>query len=152
MKLDAIDCRILNELQEDGRLSNQDLADKVALSPSACLRRVKILEEQGAIDRYQAILSPKKLGYELDAIVHISMEKSGEDWHEAFMSQIKKFDEIIQAHVVTGGCNYIVYVRTKTLSDFSEFIVRQLYKVNGISDICSYIVLETVKQQSKLRL
>ncbi len=152
MKLDAIDCRILNELQEDGRLSNQDLADKVALSPSACLRRVKILEEQGAIDRYQAILSPKKLGYELDAIVHISMEKSGKDWHEAFMSQIKKFDEIIQAHVVTGGCNYIVYVRTKTLSDFSEFIVRQLYKVNGISDICSYIVLETVKQQSKLRL
>ena len=81
MQIDAIDRRILSRLQENSQISNQDLAEQVSLSPSACLRRVRALEEGGLIKRYRAVLTPK-LGFELEAIVHVALDQSRSGWHE----------------------------------------------------------------------
>ena len=82
MQIDAIDQRILYRLQENGHLSNQELAEQVSLSPSACLRRVRALEEAGLIRGYRAVLDPEKLGFELEALVHVSLDQSRPGWHE----------------------------------------------------------------------
>lgn len=145
MKVDSIDLRILVALQNDGRLSNQDLAEKVALSPSACLRRVRLLEEFGLIRGYHAELDPVKLGFELEAVVHVTLDRALEDWHDRFQQQIQQFDEITTAYVVSGPTNYILHIRTHSLADFSNFIVNKLNKVPGMRDINSYIVLQKIK-------
>ncbi|MCW3478416.1 Lrp/AsnC family transcriptional regulator [Neisseriaceae bacterium JH1-16] len=147
MQVDAIDWRILAALQDNGRLSNQDLADKVALSPSACLRRVRALEENGLIRGYRAELDALKLGFELEAMVHITMDRSREDWHERFQSQINQFDEVTAAYVVSGPTNYVLHVRTHNLTAFSNFIVEKLNKVPGMRDINSYIVMKKIKDR-----
>jgi len=145
MQVDAIDTRILAALQRNGRLSNQDLADQVALSPSACLRRVRTLEESGLIRGYRAELDAVALGFELEAIVQVTLDRSREDWHGEFMQQVQAFDEVTAAFVVTGPCNYILQLRCRNLSAFSDFIVEKLNKVPGMRDICSHIVMKTLK-------
>jgi Lrp/AsnC family leucine-responsive transcriptional regulator len=145
MKIDVIDVRILDALQRDGRLSNQDLAEKVALSPSACLRRVRALEEFGFIRGYHAELDPIKLGFELEAIVHVSLDRSLEDWNGKFLEGIRQFEEVTTAYIVSGACNYILHVRTRSLGDFSSFVVNKLNKMQGMRDICSYIVMQKLK-------
>ena len=85
MILDATDLRLLHFLQQDGRISNQELAEKVALSPSACLRRLRLLESEGVISGYRAVLNAEQLGIELEAIVHLSLRQDMEDWHETFI-------------------------------------------------------------------
>ncbi|NWK79081.1 Lrp/AsnC family transcriptional regulator [Aquitalea sp. LB_tupeE] len=145
MQLDAIDVRILSALQHNGRLSNQDLADQVALSPSACLRRVRALEEGGLIRGYHAELNALALGFELEAIVQVTLDRSRDDWHDEFLQQIEAFEEVTAAFVVTGPCNYILQVRCRSLPAFSEFIVEKLNKVPGMRDFSSFIVLKIVK-------
>jgi len=88
MILDATDLRLLHFLQQDGRISNQELAEKVALSPSACLRRLRLLESEGVISGYRAVLNAEQLGIELEAIVHLSLRQDVEDWHETFIKTI----------------------------------------------------------------
>ncbi|MFC7418931.1 Lrp/AsnC family transcriptional regulator [Iodobacter arcticus] len=150
MHTDAIDWRILAALQQNGRLSNQDLADQVALSPSACLRRVRALEEQGLIKGYHAVLDAQQLGHELEAIVHISLDSSREGWHDEFLQQITIFSEIAAAYIVTGNCNYILHVRCQNLAAFSTFMVERLNKLPGMRDVCSYIVMKKIKDQLSL--
>ncbi|RQO73008.1 AsnC family transcriptional regulator [Aquitalea sp. FJL05] len=145
MQLDAIDVRILSALQHNGRLSNQDLADQVALSPSACLRRVRTLEEGGLIRGYHAELDAVALGFELEAIVQVTLDRSRDDWHGEFLQQMEAFEEVTAAYVVTGPCNYILHVRCRSLPAFSDFIVEKLNKVPGMRDFSSFIVLKTVK-------
>ncbi|WP_293765324.1 Lrp/AsnC family transcriptional regulator [uncultured Aquitalea sp.] len=152
MQLDAIDWRILSALQENGRLSNQDLADKVALSPSACLRRVRSLEEAGMIKGYRAELDAAALGFELEAVVQVTLDRSRDNWHEDFQSQVAAFPEVTAAWVVTGPCNYVLLVRTRSLAAFSAFIVDKLNKVPGMRDICSHIVMKTLKDERRLPL
>lgn len=147
MQVDLIDWRILAALQQNGRLSNQDLADKVALSPSACLRRVRALEENGLIRGYRAELDALKLGFELEAMVHVTLDRSCDDWHERFQAQMEEFDEVTAAYVVSGPANYILHVRTHTLTAFSDFIVEKLNKVPSMRDINSYIVLKKIKDR-----
>lgn len=144
MKLDLIDCRILNALQEQGRLSNQELADKISLSPSACFRRVKLLEESGIISSYKAVLNFKKVGFGVEAIIHVSIEQSQSDWHDHFSKEIAKMSEVVNAYVVTGDCNHILFVRSTSLEAFSNFIINRLNKINGVKDLCTYIVLDCI--------
>src|SRR5580692_9452034 len=89
MKLDASDVKILSCLQEDGRISNLDLAEKVFLSPSSCLRRVRMLEEGGIISRYSAILDAGAVGLELEAFVQVTMRRDVERWHESFSAALR---------------------------------------------------------------
>ncbi|WP_174874003.1 Lrp/AsnC family transcriptional regulator [Vogesella oryzae] len=147
MQLDAIDFRILTALQGNGRLSNQDLADKVALSPSACLRRVRTLEENGLIQGYHARLDAGQLGFELEAIVHVTVDHSHPDWHDIFLARVNDFDEVVAAYVVSGACNYVLHIRARGLNAFSTFVVEKLNKLPGMRDICSYIVMKTLKDK-----
>ncbi|NLR74431.1 MULTISPECIES: Lrp/AsnC family transcriptional regulator [Leeia] len=145
LSLDALDLRILSLLQQDGRISNQTLAERVALSPSACLRRVRLLEEAGAIAGYQAILDARRLGLELEAIVQVSMRQDMEGWHESFLDAVQQWPEVVAAYIVTGDSNYILRVRARNLQEYSEFAINRLYKTRGVMDIRSNIVMQRIK-------
>ncbi|MEJ2767618.1 Lrp/AsnC family transcriptional regulator [Mycetohabitans sp. B46] len=145
ISLDAIDCRILALLQEDGRASNLKVAERIALSPSACLRRMRLLEEQGVIERYRASLSREKLGFELEAFVQVSMRNDQPNWHEKFAAALRDWPEVVGAFVVTGESHYMLRVLSHNLKHFSDFIISRLYKAPGVMDIRSNIVLQTLK-------
>ena len=152
MKIDTIDCRILMALQSDGRVSNQDLADRVALSPSACLRRVRALEEGGLIRGYHAELDAALLGFELEAVVQITLDSGRDHWHEDFQRWVGQVSEVTSAWIVTGDCNYMLMVRTTSLSEFSAFIIEKLNRLPGMRDIRSYVVMRTIKRTPQLEV
>jgi len=150
MNPDTIDQRILYCLQENSQLSNQQLAERVALSPSACLRRVRALEESGLIRGYRAVLDAKKLGFELEAIVHVSLDQTRPNWHEQFIDSLAAHDEITQVCIVTGSCNYILTVRTRNLTSFSQLVEQTLIKLPGVRDLRSHIVLRKTKDRGTM--
>lgn len=143
--LDTTDLRILQCLRDDGRISNQDLAERVSLSPSACLRRVRLLEERGVIAGYRACFSGEAMGVEVEAIVHVSMRQDTPDWHDRFLEALAAWPEVVAAHVVTGESNYVLHVQARDLKHYSEFIVDKLYRAAGVMDIRSNLVLKKVK-------
>ncbi|WP_323071962.1 Lrp/AsnC family transcriptional regulator [Mycetohabitans endofungorum] len=145
ISLDATDCRILTLLQEEGRVSNLELAERIALSPSACLRRMRLLEEQGVIECYRASLSREKLGFELEAFVQVSMRNDQPNWHEKFAAALRDWPEVVGAFVVTGESHYVLRVLSHNLKHFSDFILSRLYKAPGVMDVRSNIVLQTLK-------
>lgn len=145
MGLDAADLKILHYLQQDGRMSNLDLAEKVFLSPSSCLRRVRMLEESGIISRYGAVLNPAALGLEVDAFVQVTMRRDVEHWHENFSAALQQWPEVIGSYIITGEANYLLRVRARNLQHFSAFVLERLYKTAGVLDIRSNIVLQTLK-------
>lgn len=147
--LDTIDWRVLNYLHHDGRMSNQTLADKVALSPSACLRRVKALEAAGIIEGYAARLNLKTLGLELEAMVHVMINQSQASWHADFINQIEAIPEIAHAFVVTGACNYILHIKAKNLITFSDLVINKLHQMPMVRELCSYLVLAEVKNNPR---
>ncbi|ALD89830.1 AsnC/Lrp family transcriptional regulator [Cupriavidus gilardii CR3] len=147
MTLDPIDLRILTCLQQNGRISNQDLAERVALSPSACLRRVRLLEESGVIGGYRAWFDAERLGLELEAIVQVSMRPAVEGWHDTFNAAVQSWPEVLSAYVITGDSNYILRVQARNLKHYSDFIVNRLYRTPGVMDIRSNIVLQRIKTE-----
>lgn len=149
MKLDALDLKILGTLQANGRLSNQELADLVALSPSACHRRVKLLEEHGYIEGYNATLSAPKLGFRIEAFVELDISQLNEAAHDYFAREIQAMDEVVNAFIITGKANYLLYVRTRDFEEFSQFIVNRLNKLRGVTRIHSQIVLDKLKSRGK---
>jgi DNA-binding Lrp family transcriptional regulator len=148
VSLDATDCRILNVLQNEGRISNLDLAERISLSPSACLRRLRLLEEQGVIERYRACLNREALGLELEAFVQVSMRNDQENWHERFATAVREWPEVVAAFVVTGESHYLLRVLAHSLKHYSDFVLSKLYKAPGVMDIRSNIVLQTLKEDS----
>ncbi|OZI72053.1 Lrp/AsnC family transcriptional regulator [Bordetella genomosp. 12] len=145
MTLDSIDLKIIALLRQEGRLSNQHLAERVALSPSACLRRLRTLEEGGVILGYQAVVDPRHTGQAFEAIVHVSLDQAQPHWHEAFVAQLAGWPEVHEASIVTGASNYILQVRTEDLAAFSTFVVDKLNRAHGVREICSHIVMRKVK-------
>src|SRR3954453_9231395 len=127
MKLDTIDLKLLNLLQADGRISNLELAEKVFLSPSACLRRVRLLEDAGMISRYSAVLDPAALGLEVDAFVQVTMRRDVEHWHENFTAALQTWPEVVGSYIITGEANYLLRVRARSLKHFSAFVLEKLY-------------------------
>lgn len=145
MEQDAIDFKLLQSLQEDGRISNLELAERVFLSPSACLRRVRQLEEKGVIARYAALLDPSRVGLEVDAFVQVTMRRDVEQWHENFSAAVQTWPEVSGAYIITGEANYLLRVRARSLKHFSAFVLDKLYKTKGVLDIRSNIVLQNIK-------
>jgi DNA-binding Lrp family transcriptional regulator len=150
MNLDATDLKILSCLQQDGRISNLDLAEKIFLSPSSCLRRVRALEEGGVIKRYGAILDAEALGLELEAFVQVTMRHDVERWHEGFIEALRNWPEVVGSFIITGEANYLLRVRARNLKHYSAFVLDKLYKTAGVLDIRSNIVLETIKDTPAL--
>lgn len=142
MKFDAIDLKILKILQDNARLSNQEIAELVNLSTSACHRRIKLLESSGVIEKYMAKLNYAKMGIHIEAIVEIKLAQLTEFDHKSFLSAIEKFEEVTKAYIITGESNYVLHVATKDLNAFSQFVIYKLNKVKGITNINSKIILE----------
>ncbi|WP_254221884.1 Lrp/AsnC family transcriptional regulator [Burkholderia multivorans] len=148
ISLDAADCRILDVLQKDGRISNLELANRIALSPSACLRRLRVLEEQGVIANYRAHLDREVLGIEIEAFVQVSMRNDQENWHEQFVGRLGDWPEVVSAYMVTGGTHYLLRVIASSFRRYSDFIANRLYKAPGVMDITSFVVMQTLKEDA----
>jgi Lrp/AsnC family transcriptional regulator, leucine-responsive regulatory protein len=145
-KLDRTDLRILHELQREGRLAVVTLAERVALSPTACQRRVQRLEESGAIERYAAVVSPAALGLEIQAFIQVRIERQSKETTEAFEDAVRKLPEVRACYVMTGDLDFLLHVFVADLKAFSDFAMHRLIGVPGVKDVRSSLVLESIKE------
>jgi len=150
--LDAIDHRILEILQREGRLSNQELADRVALSPAPCLRRVRALEQAGVIRQYAALLEPRKVGLGMTAIITVKLEKKGNMPAESFAKAVRSWPEVVGCYSMTGETDYLLWTFVEDLDHYTQFLTGRLLKQAGVIDVKSNIVLEAIKNTTALPL
>ncbi|OWT73368.1 MULTISPECIES: Lrp/AsnC family transcriptional regulator [unclassified Achromobacter] len=153
--LDKTDRRILAELQRDGRLSNQELADRVSLSPSPCLRRVRRLEEEGYIRRYVALVDPDKVGFGLVAYVTIRLNKHSGSSHAPmaeFARDVQAWPEVVACYAMTGDMDYLLRVQVRDLADFSRFAMDTLMQHPSVIDMRSSFALQKLKETTELAL
>ena len=149
--LDRFDKAILRLLQTQGRISNQDLAEQVGLSPSPCLRRVKALEDSGIITGYRAHLDAKKINLGLTALIQISMDKHTPERFEHFETEIKAIPEILECLLITGqSADYLLKVVVKDLDDYQKLLLTQITKIQGVTGVHSSFVLNKVVDRSAL--
>ncbi len=165
VELDAIDRRILAILQENGRLSNQEIAERVNLSPSPCLRRIRRLEEIGVITGYVALLDPQKLGLDLLAYVSVRLEKrgglvpargdetsarAGATHAELFRAAVQAWPEVVACHAMTGDMDYLLRVQVEDMAHFSRFVQEQLLHHPSVIDVKTSFSLECFKETTAL--
>jgi len=145
MELDRYDSQILNILQTDGRISNQELADRIGLSPSPCLRRVRALEEGGLIVGYRALLDAKALGLTLTALIHISMDQHTPERFSAFEAAVAGIPEVMECLLITGqAADYQLKVAVKDLDAYQELLLKRITGIPGVSGVHSSFVLRRV--------
>ncbi|MET1027361.1 MAG: Lrp/AsnC family transcriptional regulator [Dongiaceae bacterium] len=149
---DAIDLKILRLLQEDGRITIQALADKVGLSPSPCLRRVRLLEEAKVITRYVAMLDQTKVSLPVSVFISIKLEHQREDHLDAFAKAIEHWPEVLECYLMTGQRDYLMRVVVADLAAYERFIKEKLTRVNGVSSIESSFALSQIKYTNVLPL
>jgi DNA-binding Lrp family transcriptional regulator len=152
MVLDEIDIRILDLLQRDGRISNQDLADQVGLSPSPCLRRTRLLESAGVIQRYVALVDPAAAGQRLQAIVEVRLDRQTSASVAAFEKEILKYPQVLECYLMAGDWDYMLRVVARDLEDFREFCVNSLAKFPAVRNVKSNICMKQVKCSTALPL
>jgi Lrp/AsnC family transcriptional regulator, leucine-responsive regulatory protein len=166
IEMDAIDRRILAILQEDGRLSNQEIAERVNLSPSPCLRRIRRLEESGVIRGYVALLDPQQLGLDLLAYVNVRLEKrggpslsppgdatplrAGATHADLFRAAVQTWPEVVACHAMTGEMDYLLRVQVEDMAHFSRFVQDRLLHHPSVIDVKSSFSLETFKETTAL--
>lgn len=144
MELDKYDRLILEQLQKNGRMTNQELADAISLSPSPCLRRVRQLEESGLIDGYRALLNARKLGLTLMAFIQISMDKHTPERFDAFESTVAQYAEVLECHLITGqSSDYLLKVIVKDMDAYQQFLLNKLTRIEGVSGVHSSFVLKS---------
>jgi len=152
MKLDAIDIRILNELQNDSSHSNVELAKRVHLSPSPCLMRVKALKDKGVIRNYVALADPKVLGLGLNVFISISLKEQSKEALAEFEKRISEHDEVMECYLMTGDSDYLIRVAVTDMGALEKFILEQLTPIAGIEKIRSSFALKQVRYKTALPL
>lgn len=151
MQLDRYDRQILRQLQDDGRLSNQELADRVGLSPSPCLRRVRALEEAGIIAGYRALVDAKALGLSLMALIHISMDQHTPERFDGFEAAVKDIPEIIECLLITGqAADYQLKAVVRDMDAFQELLLNRITRIPGVTGVHSSFVLRRVVDKTAL--
>jgi Lrp/AsnC family leucine-responsive transcriptional regulator len=151
MNLDRYDKRILELLQADGRISNQDLAEAIGLSPSPCLRRVRGLEESGVITDYRAHLDDSKLGLSLMALIHISMDRHTPERFANFEKKISALPEVLECLLITGqDADYQVKVVVRDMQAYQELLLNQITRIDGVSGVHSSFVMRRVVDKTAL--
>lgn len=151
--MDRMDVRILQLLQHNSAISNVELAEKVGLSPSPCLRRVKALEEQGVIAGYRAHLEAKRLGLDLMALIHISMDRHTPDRFEEFESRVRDCPEVLECYLITGqSADYVVKVLVQDMTAYQAFLLGTLTRIDGVSGVHSSFVMRKVVDRTALPL
>lgn len=152
MRLDEIDKRILRALQRDGRIQNIELAKEVGLSPSPCLRRVKLLEDAGMIDRYVAVLNPAKVGLPLSMFARVWLTAQDAETIDRFIAAMKKLPEVMECYIMLGESDALLRVAVSDLDDYRQFQSTHLTKVNGIQNVKTDVPSQIVKQTYALPL
>jgi len=150
--LDRTDVRILALLQHDGRLSHVEVAAKVGLSPSPCTRRIRRLEKSGVIEKYAALVNPKRVGQNVLAFVQIKLERHTDEVIEQFRRLLAERPEVISAHAMTGEMDFLLRVVVPDLDALGRLTLHQLLKLPGVRDVRSSLVLEALKGDSPVPL
>jgi Lrp/AsnC family transcriptional regulator, leucine-responsive regulatory protein len=145
MQLDRYDRHILEVLQADGRLSNQELAERIGLSPSPCLRRVRALEEAGLITGYRALVDAKKLGLTLMALLHISMDKHTPERFANFEKKVAAQPEVLECLLITGQeADYQLKVIVRDMEAYQELLLNRITRIEGVTGVHTSFVLRRV--------
>lgn len=150
MTLDAIDRRLLAILQENGRLTATELAERVGLTTSPCLRRLRLLEESGIIRGYSALLDQGKVGLPVSVFVSIKLERQKEDALRRFEGAVRDCPEVLDCYLMTGPRDYLLRVVAKDLADYERFVKETLTRIDGIANIESSFALGQVKHSNVL--
>ncbi len=152
MNLDRYDKLILEALQKDGRISNVHLANLVSLSESACLRRVRALEDSGMIDRYAALLSQPKVGLPGNVFVHIGLHREEESELAAFEEAVRGIPEVMECYLMTGEFDYLLRVVVSDMADFERLHRDALTRLPGVARVNSSVAIRTVQKKTELPL
>ncbi len=152
MALDRYDKAILEALQEDGRMSNVLLASRVNLSESACLRRVRVLEDSGMIERYAALLNQPKAGLPINVLVHIALQREEQSELAAFEAAVAEIPEVMECYLMTGEFDYLLRVVVSDMADFERLHKEALTRLPGVSRVNSSVAIRTVRKKTALPL
>ncbi len=149
-EIDRIDRKIIKALQDNARLSSQELSDQVGISPSPCWRRVKALEESGVISKYVTLVDPEALGLSISIFTSVSLDKQIETALETFQKAVRKRPEVMECYLMTGDFDYLLRVVVGSLQDYERFLLDHLTKIPGVASIKSSFALKQVKYTTAL--
>lgn len=152
MTLDAIDRRLLAALQENGRLTATELSEKVGLTTSPCLRRIRQLEEAGVITGYSTVIDQNKVGLPVSVFVSVKLERQREDAMQRVEAAIRRWPEVVECYLMTGTRDYLLRVVARDLADYERFLKQTLTRLDGIASIESSFALAQVKHSGALPL
>jgi Lrp/AsnC family leucine-responsive transcriptional regulator len=152
MKLDRTDQVLLVELQRDGRLTNRELAERIHLSESACLRRVRALEEAGVIDRYAALVNQSRVGLPGNVFVSITLNRQEQADLRAFEEAVRRVPEVMECYLMTGQQDYLLRVVVSDPADFERLHSQHLTRLPGVARVQSSFALRTVRKSTELPL
>lgn len=146
MRLDAIDWRILKELQADGSMTNVALAERVGLSPPPCLRRVRALEEAGLITGYTALLDERRLGFPVEAFVLVRLHSQAEGDLRAFENRVLAWPSVRDAHMLSGESDYVLRCVARDIEGFQEFVLRELTAAPNVASVKTHLTIRRAKR------
>ncbi|ALX14932.1 MAG: Lrp/AsnC family transcriptional regulator [Burkholderia sp.] len=150
IKLDAIDRRILRALQQNSSQTNAELAQQAGLSATPCLRRVHLLEEQGVIDAYVALLNPAAVDLRFTAFVRVTLERQDKTTVERFAREMEQAPEVLECHLMAGSYDYLLRVIARDLDDYQRFQMETLTQIEGVRNVETEIPLKRIKQTVRL--
>ena len=150
MKLDEIDRRILRTLQQNGRLPNVELAKKVGLSPSPCLRRVRLLEKEGVIERYVALINASKVGKGLTVFARIWLKEQNLEAVDHFIEAISKLPQVVECNLMAGDCDFLLRIIAEDLDDYRQFQIDHLTRIKVVKSVKLEIPMQKIKLTSEI--
>ncbi|WP_260961010.1 Lrp/AsnC family transcriptional regulator [Pseudomonas citri] len=150
LNLDAIDRRILRALQRDGRLQNLELARQVGLSPSPCLRRVRLLEEAGVIERYVALVNPLKVDAAITLFVRVWLTGQDEETVDRFTDAVRELPQVLECHLMAGDCDFLLRVVASDLEAYRQFQIKHLARIKGVQNLKTEIPMQKIKLTTEL--
>ncbi len=150
IELDNIDRRILRMLQRDGRLQNVELAERVGLSSSPCLRRVKMLEEVGVIERYVAVLDASKIGVGLTFFARVWLRGQDSETVDQFVEEVKRLPQVVECHLMAGDCDFMLRIVAADIDAYRKFQVDHLTRIKAVQSVKTEIPMQQIKLTSEL--
>lgn len=150
MQLDSIDRAILKVLQKEGRIQNVELADRVGLSPSPCLRRVRLLEDAGVIDRYVAIVDAAQVGMGQTMFVRVWLNGQDQETVDVFVEAVMRLPQVVECHLMAGDSDFLLRVVAPDLEGYRKFQIEHLGRISGVRNIKTEIPMQKIKQSSEV--
>jgi Lrp/AsnC family leucine-responsive transcriptional regulator len=151
-EIDGIDRKIIGALQENGKMTVQEVSERVGLSHSPCARRIRILEEAGIIKGYTAIIDQKKVGLPISAFASIKLERQTEDNLDRFAQAVARWPEVVDCYLMTGQRDYLLRVVVRDLEAYDQFLKNKLTRLDGVASIETSFALGQIKRSEKLPL